>query len=47
MERRKGRGRDGGGGRGGKVARGEGGAGCKVAKLVFRILNSTFHMPLW
>lgn len=38
---------DGGGGRGGKVARGEGGAGCKVAKLVFRILNSTFHMPLW
>lgn len=25
----------------------EGGAVCKVAKLVFRILNSTFHMPLW
>lgn len=24
----------------------EGGAVCKVAKLVFRILNSTFHMPL-
>lgn len=24
-----------------------GGAVCKVAKLVFRILNSTFHMPLW
>lgn len=47
MERRKGLGRVGGGGRGGKVARGEGGAGCKVAKLVFRILNSTFHMPLW
>lgn len=43
----RGRGGDGGGGRGGKVARGEGGAGCKVAKLVFRILNSTFHMPLW
>lgn len=26
---------------------GEGGAVCKVAKLVFLILNSTFHMPLW
>lgn len=26
---------------------GGGGAVCKVAKLVFRILNSTFHMPLW
>lgn len=34
---------------GGRGARGRegGGAVCKVAKLVFRILNSTFHMPLW
>lgn len=33
---------------GGEAKGREGGvAVCKVAKLVFRILNSTFHMPLW